>query len=47
MNGEFYIEIMGCVLITAFTGLVVGLAIWYANFVYHDIAEKRRWRNRR
>jgi len=47
MNGEFYVAVMGCALITAFTGLVVTCAIWYAMFVYDDIVEKRKWRNRK
>ena len=47
MNGEFYIMIMSCVLITAITGLVVACAVWYTNFVYDDIIEKRKWRNRK
>jgi dolichyl-phosphate-mannose--protein O-mannosyl transferase len=47
MSGEFYVEIMGCVLITAFTGLVIACAVWFANFVYGDVVEKRKWRNRK
>ena len=46
MNSEFYVEIMGCVLITAFTGLVVICTIWFAMFVYDDIVEKIKWRSR-
>jgi len=47
MSGEFYVEIMGCLLITAFTGLVVTCAICLAMYIYDDIVEKRKWRNRK
>ncbi len=49
MNGELYVQIMGCVLITAFTALVVCVAIWFAIIVYDDFIEKqklRRWRKK-
>ena len=49
MNGEFYVQIMGCVLITAFTALVVCVAIWFAIIVYDDFIQKRdlrRWKKR-
>ena len=49
MNGEFYVQIMGCVLITAFTALVVCVAIWFATIVYDDFIQKRdlrRWKKR-
>lgn len=47
MTIDFYLQIMGCVLITAFTGLVVACTIWFAMFVYDDIVEKqqlKKWR---
>ena len=47
MSGEFYVEIMGCALITVFTGLIITFAVWFAMFVYDDIIEKRKWRNRK
>jgi len=46
MIADLYIQIMGCILITAFAGLVVTFAVWFANFVYNDIVEKNKWRNR-
>ena len=47
MNGEFYVEMMGCLMITALTGLVVTCALWLAVHVAEDIVKKqelRRWR---
>jgi hypothetical protein len=49
MTSDFYVQIMGCVLITAFTVLVVCCVIWFSVFVYDDIIEKRalrRWKKK-
>ena len=49
MNSEFYVQIMGCVFITAFTTLMVCIAFWAINFIYEDYIEKRdlrRWKKR-
>jgi len=46
MTSGFYVQIMGCVLITAFAVLVVCCVIWLSGFVYDDFIEKRdlrRW----
>jgi hypothetical protein len=47
MSGEFYVEIIGWLITAAFTGLYIVCAVWFANFVYDDIVDKRRWRNRK
>jgi len=47
MNSESYIELVGCILITALTGVVVTCAIWFAMLVYTDFVEKhqlKKWR---
>jgi hypothetical protein len=49
MNGEFYMQILGCVLITAIAVLAVCAAIWFSMLLYYDIIEKRdlrRWKKR-
>jgi len=46
MTTDLYIQIMGCILLTALATLVIACAVWYANFVYDDIVEKRMWRKR-
>ena len=40
MNGEFYVQIMGCVLITAFTTLIVCWAIWFSMIIYSEFIER-------
>ena len=47
MNGEIYIPIIMCTLITTLIVISVIGIIWFAEYVYHDMSEKRRWRKRR
>jgi hypothetical protein len=47
MTTDLYIQIMGCILLTVLVVLVIACAVWFASFVYDDIVEKRKWRNRK
>ena len=47
MSVDFYLQIISCALVTAFTGLVITFAIWFAMFVYYDLVEKHKWKNRK
>jgi len=46
MTTDLYIQIMGCIMMTVLAALVITCAVYYANFVYDDIVEKREWRKR-
>jgi hypothetical protein len=46
---ELYLQIIGCVLLTAFTVPVICVAIWAVVLTYNDFIERRdlkRWKKR-
>lgn len=47
MTIDLYIHIVACVLFTSFTLICFTCAIWFASWLYDDIIEKRKWRNRK
>jgi hypothetical protein len=47
MTIDLYIHIVACVLFTSFTLISFTCAIWFAIWLYDDIIEKRKWRNRK
>tara|TARA_R110000822_G_scaffold354_1_gene1529 strand:+ start:326 stop:469 length:144 start_codon:yes stop_codon:yes gene_type:complete len=47
MTIDYYVEIIGCALLTMAAILVICCTIWVCMSAYYDIIEKQKWRNRK
>jgi len=46
---EFFMQVVGCTLLIAFTAIVINVAFWVSNIMYDDYIERRdlrRWKKR-